>query len=289
MAINTERQPAIFIPHGGGPCFFMDWTWGPADTWLKTRRFLEGLAATLPATPKAILVVSGHWEEPAFTASTAAQPKLIFDYSGFPEHTYRLTWPAPGQPELAARVASLLADAGLPSALSANRGYDHGVFVPLKVAFPAAEIPVVTLSLASQPRSRAPSRRRTRAGPVARRGRAHRRQRHELPQPPRLPPARYNRAGPRLRRMADRCRRVLCAPARHAAHGLAPGALCCLRPSPRRASRPALRSRRSRRGGPRPAHLHRRAHGRGHQRLQLPGVAPRTESVPRANPARACV
>jgi len=149
MAINTERQPAIFIPHGGGPCFFMDWTWGPADTWLKTQRFLEGLAATLPATPKAILVVSGHWEEPAFTASTAGHPKLIFDYSGFPEHTYRLTWPAPGQPELAARVASLLADAGLPSALSANRGYDHGVFVPLKVAFPAAEIPVVTLSLAS--------------------------------------------------------------------------------------------------------------------------------------------
>ncbi len=149
MAINTNRQPALFIPHGGGPCFFMDWTWGPADTWLKTRRFLEGLAATLPSTPKAILVVSGHWEEPAFTASAAAQPKLIFDYSGFPEHTFRLTWPAPGQPELAARVASLLAAAGLPSALSQNRGYDHGVFVPLKVAFPAAEIPVVTLSLAS--------------------------------------------------------------------------------------------------------------------------------------------
>jgi len=149
MAINTNRQPTIFIPHGGGPCFFMDWTWGPADTWLKTQRFLEGLAATLPSAPKAILVISGHWEEPAFTASTAAQPKLIFDYSGFPEDTYRLTWPAPGQPELAARVASRLADAGLPSALSENRGYDHGVFVPLKVAFPAAEIPVVTLSLAA--------------------------------------------------------------------------------------------------------------------------------------------
>jgi aromatic ring-opening dioxygenase catalytic subunit (LigB family) len=149
MAININRQPTIFIPHGGGPCFFMDWTWGPADTWLKTQRFLEGLAATLPSAPKAILVISGHWEEPAFTASTAAQPKLIFDYSGFPEDTYRLTWPAPGQPELAARVASRLADAGLPSALSENRGYDHGVFVPLKVAFPAAEIPVVTLSVAA--------------------------------------------------------------------------------------------------------------------------------------------
>ena len=149
MAINTKRQPAIFIAHGGGPCFFMDWTWGPADTWLKTRHFLEGLAATLSSTPKAILVVSGEWVEPAFSASASAQPKLIFYYTGFPDDTYRLTWPAPGQPDLASRVASLLADAGLPSALSPTRGYDHGVFVQLKVAFPAAEIPVVTLSLAS--------------------------------------------------------------------------------------------------------------------------------------------
>ena len=148
MATNNKRRPAIFIPHGGGPCFFMDWTWGPADTWTKTKSFLEGLAGTLPATPKALLVVSGHWEESAFTASTAAQPKLIFDYSGFPEHTYQLTWPAPGEPELAARVSGLLQKAGLPSALSANRGFDHGVFVPLKVAFPEAQIPVVTLSLA---------------------------------------------------------------------------------------------------------------------------------------------
>jgi aromatic ring-opening dioxygenase catalytic subunit (LigB family) len=149
MAINGPRQPAIFIPHGGGPCFFMDWSWGPADTWHKTQSFLEGLAATLPAPPKAIVVVSGHWEEPAFTASTAAEPSLIFDYSGFPEHTYRLTWPAPGEPQLAARVVQLLGQAGLPTGLSASRGFDHGVFVPLKVAFPEAQIPVVTLSLAA--------------------------------------------------------------------------------------------------------------------------------------------
>ena len=149
MAANNKRQPAIFLPHGGGPCFFMDWTWGPADTWHRTQRFLAGLAATLPETPRAIVVVSGHWEEPAFTASAAAEPKLIFDYSGFPEHTYKLTWPAPGEPELAARVAELLSGAGLPSALSQNRGFDHGVFVPLKVAFPEAQIPVVTLSLAA--------------------------------------------------------------------------------------------------------------------------------------------
>ena len=146
---EIKRQPAIFLPHGGGPCFFMKWTWGPADTWHKTQRFLEGLSATLPAAPRALVVVSGHWEEPAFTAGSAAHPKLIFDYSGFPEETYRLSWPAPGEPELAARVAGMLGEAGLPSALNSNRGFDHGVFVPLKVAFPEAQIPVVTLSLAA--------------------------------------------------------------------------------------------------------------------------------------------
>lgn len=149
MSVQSQRQPTLFIPHGGGPCFFMDWTWGPADTWHATQRFLESLAVTLPELPKAILVISGHWEEPAFTASAAPAPQLIFDYSGFPEHTYRLTWPSPGSPELAARAASLLSQAGLPSAVSLTRGFDHGVFVPLKVAFPQAQIPVVTLSLAS--------------------------------------------------------------------------------------------------------------------------------------------
>ena len=146
---TTQCQPAIFLPHGGGPCFFMDWTWGPADTWFKTRQFLENLVATLPEPPKALLVVSGHWEEPAFTASATPEPKLIFDYSGFPEHTYRLTWPAPGDPALAAQVQSLLSASGLPAATSSVRGFDHGVFVPLKVAFPQADIPVVTLSLAA--------------------------------------------------------------------------------------------------------------------------------------------
>jgi aromatic ring-opening dioxygenase catalytic subunit (LigB family) len=126
----------------------MEWTWGPADTWKATQRFLEEMAATLPEQPRALVVVSGHWEEPAFTASAAERPELIFDYSGFPEPTYRLTWPAPGDPPLAGRVAALLSQAGLPAALSTNRGFDHGVFVPLKVAFPEARIPVVSLSLA---------------------------------------------------------------------------------------------------------------------------------------------
>ena len=149
MNTITETQPSIFIPHGGGPCFFMDWTYGPADTWLPTRHFLEGLIASLPAEPKAIVVISGHWEEPVFTAGTASQPNLIYDYSGFPEHTYRLTWPAPGAPDLAHCVVDLLHEAGLPAAASATRGFDHGVFIPLKVALPSAQIPVVPLSLAS--------------------------------------------------------------------------------------------------------------------------------------------
>src|ERR1035438_6060589 len=127
----------------------MDWTWGTADTWNATRSFLESFAAMLPATPKAMVVVSGHWEEPLFTASAAARPELIFDYSGFPEHTYKLTWPALGDPVLAQRVTGLLRQAGLPASLDPSRGFDHGVFVPFKVAFPAAEIPVVSLSLST--------------------------------------------------------------------------------------------------------------------------------------------
>ena len=151
MTEPFKRQPALFLPHGGGPCFFMDWTWGPADTWHKLQRFLEGIAATLPEKPRALVVISGHWEEAAFTASAAASPRIIYDYSGFPAPTYKLTWPALGNPALAQRVARRLNEARLPSGLSADRGYDHGVFVPLKVAFPNADIPVVTLSLAGSP------------------------------------------------------------------------------------------------------------------------------------------
>lgn len=139
--------PAYFIPHGAGPCFFMDWSRGPADTWDRTAAWLKGLVAGLPERPTAILVVSGHWEAPAFTVGSSAAPPLLFDYDGFPEHTYRLTFPAPGAPALAARVQALLTGAGLPAAEDPERGYDHGVFVPLKLVTPDADIPVVQLSL----------------------------------------------------------------------------------------------------------------------------------------------
>src|SRR5690606_7988374 len=127
-------QPRLFTPHGGGPCFFMP---DPHGIWTRMGEYLRGLAATLPARPRAILVVSGHWEERAFAfTGTAGHPGLIFDYYGFPPETYRLTWPAPGAPWLADRGTELLRTAGLPTAIDADRGFDHGVFVPLKVAFP---------------------------------------------------------------------------------------------------------------------------------------------------------
>jgi aromatic ring-opening dioxygenase catalytic subunit (LigB family) len=141
----STRQPSLFIPHGGGPCFFMEWS--PRDTWAQMQHFLEEVAGTLPAKPRAIVVVSGHWEEHAFTANTSALPPLLFDYYGFPEHTYRLEYPAPGNPELAHQIGALMTAAGLPFGEDDTRGYDHGVFIPLKVMLPEADIPIVQLSL----------------------------------------------------------------------------------------------------------------------------------------------
>jgi aromatic ring-opening dioxygenase catalytic subunit (LigB family) len=143
----TSRLPTLYLPHGGGPCFYMDWTMGPADTWDRMAAWLRGLAATLPARPTAMIVVSAHWEAPVPTVQTAAAPPLLYDYYGFPPATYQLTWPAPGAPALAERVRGLLADAGMDSAGDGERGFDHGVFVPLKLVFPDADIPTIQLSL----------------------------------------------------------------------------------------------------------------------------------------------
>jgi aromatic ring-opening dioxygenase catalytic subunit (LigB family) len=84
--VSTATMPTLFIPHGGGPCFFMDWRamGGPADAWDKTAAYLKGLIASLPERPKAIVVVSGHWEEGEFAAACAPAPEMIFDYYGFP-------------------------------------------------------------------------------------------------------------------------------------------------------------------------------------------------------------
>lgn len=138
------RQPSLFIPHGGGPCFFMD---DPQGQWTELRQFLETLPATLPQPPKAILLVSGHWETDGFAFTAGSRPPLIYDYYGFPPHTYELRYAAPGVPSLAARAAALLKDAGLKARLDPVRGFDHGVFIPLKVAWPQADVPVVEMSV----------------------------------------------------------------------------------------------------------------------------------------------
>ncbi len=141
----AHRMPTWFIPHGGGPCFFMDWN--PADAWDKMADFLKGIAGTLPQRPRAIVLVSAHWQESSFGITSGARPGLIYDYYGFPPHTYELKYPAPGDPALAARLADLLGQAGLPSHANGARGLDHGVFIPLLLMFPDATIPVVQLSL----------------------------------------------------------------------------------------------------------------------------------------------
>jgi aromatic ring-opening dioxygenase catalytic subunit (LigB family) len=137
-------QPAFYIPHGGGPCFFME---DPQGIWAGMAEFLRGIPDSLPEAPSAILIVSGHWETNGFALTGGGQPPLVFDYYGFPPHTYQLRYDAPGSPALAAQIAERLRGAGFAAATDATRGYDHGVFVPLKVAFPDAKIPVIELSL----------------------------------------------------------------------------------------------------------------------------------------------
>ncbi len=144
------RQPSIYIPHGGGPCFFMPPPPDEPSRWVAMASYLRSLPSLLPARPDALLVISGHWETPRPTVLAAPNPGLLFDYYGFPPYTYQLTYPAPGAPELAGRVRGLLAEAGIESDADTARDYDHGIFVPMKVAFPDAEIPILQLSLQAE-------------------------------------------------------------------------------------------------------------------------------------------
>lgn len=145
--MSRTRQPAIFLPHGGGPCFFMDPPPDDPQRWVAMQAYLAALPALLPTRPDALLVISSHWEMPRPTVLAAAHPGMLYDYSNFPPHTYRIQYPAPGSPPLAARVQALLNEAGIASAEEHERGYDHGIFIPLKVSFPDADIPIVQLSL----------------------------------------------------------------------------------------------------------------------------------------------
>ncbi|NHN88034.1 DODA-type extradiol aromatic ring-opening family dioxygenase [Acetobacter conturbans] len=120
----------------------MDW-----PGWENMGAYLRGIFETLPRRPSAILVMSGHWETRIPTVTTAETPALLYDYYGFPKHTYELKYPAPGSPALAARVRALLTVAGIESGEDHARGFDHGIFIPFLLAFPDADIPIVELSM----------------------------------------------------------------------------------------------------------------------------------------------
>ena len=146
--MSEVRQPTIFIPHGGGPCFWIEPppAFGP-HAWDRLRDYLSGIVASLPARPKAFLVVTAHWEEGRAHCQRRPAPGMLFDYYGFPPHTYELSFPAPGEPRLAAEVKRLLEAAGLAAGEDDGRGFDHGVFVPFLIVDPKAEIPVVMMSI----------------------------------------------------------------------------------------------------------------------------------------------
>lgn len=138
------RLPTYFISHGGGP-----WPW--LANMRQMLASLETSLARMPAeigtVPKAILMVSGHWEEPDFAVMSSPAPGMVYDYGGFPPETYKIVYPAPGAPDLAARTAELLRTAGLPTHLDAKRGFDHGTFAPAYVMYPKAEVPIYQVSL----------------------------------------------------------------------------------------------------------------------------------------------
>ncbi|PRC93051.1 DODA-type extradiol aromatic ring-opening family dioxygenase [Solimicrobium silvestre] len=137
--------PTYFISHGGGPWPFMKTEYG--QTYAKLEATLQDMPRQLGVTPKAILVISAHWEEAEFTVQANATPGMIYDYSGFPEHTYHISYPAPGSPELAKQVQALIEQAGFAAKLDLQRGFDHGTYSALFPIYPNADIPIVQLSL----------------------------------------------------------------------------------------------------------------------------------------------
>ncbi len=141
-----SRQPVVYLPHGGGPWPFVEMGLDRREGELLAG-YLRDVAKVPVERPRALLVVSSHWEAAVPTVSSSPSPPMLYDYYGFPPESYTVQWPAPGDPQLAARVVALVAAAGFPTAADPERGYDHGTFVPLKLTYPQADVAVVQLSL----------------------------------------------------------------------------------------------------------------------------------------------
>jgi 4,5-DOPA dioxygenase extradiol len=141
-----KNQPAhktqiVYFSHGGGPLPILG---DPSHKAMID--FMTALPQRLPK-PEAILVISAHWEETAATLLGAANPPMFYDYYGFPDEAYTIQYPAPGNPALAYRIAGMLEKNGVPASIDPQRGYDHGLFIPLKMMYPQADIPCLQLSL----------------------------------------------------------------------------------------------------------------------------------------------
>jgi len=139
--MEFKMLPSLFVSHGA-PTFPL--------TDVPARRFLERLSGELPKKPRAVLVVSAHWETREPVVNAVAVNDTIHDFYGFPRELYEMTYPAPGSPGLAARVRDLLAAGGVAASVDHQRGLDHGAWVPLRLLYPAADIPVVQLSVQTQ-------------------------------------------------------------------------------------------------------------------------------------------
>jgi 4,5-DOPA dioxygenase extradiol len=131
----------VYFSHGGGPLPILGHVGHKAMVDFMTR---------LPSRlrkPEAILVISAHWEEGAATLLGAEHPAMFYDYYGFPPEAYAVTYPAPGSPQLAHRIAGLMKTNNIPARIDPQRGFDHGLFIPLKLMYPQAVIPSLQLSL----------------------------------------------------------------------------------------------------------------------------------------------
>lgn len=133
-----------FVSHGGGP---MPLLGDPSHAELVST--LKALPQQLPKQPSVIIMISAHWETSGFEITAAANPDLIYDYYGFPDESYQLQYPAPGAPKLARDIVDKMEAKGTYIRLNEKRGFDHGMFIPLMLMYPEANIPVVQISLAS--------------------------------------------------------------------------------------------------------------------------------------------
>ena len=139
------RLPTYYLSHGGGP-----WPWmmaGAGGTFDQLDASLKALRASLGDAPRAVLMVTAHWEEADFTFSAHPNPQMVYDYYGFPPETYQIKYPAPGLPDLAQQAHDLLVAGGMAARLDPERGFDHGTFSLMQAIWPEAQMPVVQMSI----------------------------------------------------------------------------------------------------------------------------------------------